>query len=79
MAYVFGIIIGWWYGKKIIVKKFQASEEKSLSSKFYISNNIYRREALKFTKSIVAMREIHFEEHLQLEVTGYGTLYHLHL
>ena len=34
LAYVFGIIIGWWYGKKIIVKKFQASEEKSLSSKF---------------------------------------------
>ena len=33
-TYIFGIVIGWWYGKKIIVKKFQASEEKSLSSKF---------------------------------------------
>ena len=49
-------------------------------TKTHFTNSIiYHREALKFTKSIVAMREIHFEEHLQLEVTGYGTLYHLHL
>ena len=23
LAYIFGILIGWWLGKKIIVKKFQ--------------------------------------------------------
>ncbi len=34
LAYIFGIIIGWWYGKKIIIKRFQVNEDKSLSSKF---------------------------------------------
>ena len=34
LAYIFGIVIGWWYGKKIIIKRFQVNEDKSLSSKF---------------------------------------------
>ena len=34
LAYIFGIIIGWWYGKKIIIKRFQVNEDKSLSSKY---------------------------------------------
>lgn len=28
LAYIFGILIGWWYGKKIIVKKFKIYENK---------------------------------------------------
>ena len=29
LAYIFGILLGWWYGKKIIIKKFKNSEKKS--------------------------------------------------
>ena len=32
LAYIFGILIGWWYGRKIIVKKF-ADENNSLNLK----------------------------------------------
>ena len=28
LAYIFGILIGWWYGKIIIIKKFQTFEKK---------------------------------------------------
>ena len=28
LAYIFGILIGWWYGKIIIIKKFQTLEKK---------------------------------------------------
>ncbi len=28
LAYVFGILFGWWYGKKLIIKKLQASHSK---------------------------------------------------
>ena len=28
LAYIFGILIGWWYGKIIIIKKFQTFKEK---------------------------------------------------
>ena len=28
LAYVAGIIIGWWLGKKIIIKRFQDKEKK---------------------------------------------------
>ena len=28
LAYIFGILIGWWYGKIIIIKKFQTYEKK---------------------------------------------------
>ncbi len=28
LAYIFGILIGWWYGKRIIVKRFERSKDK---------------------------------------------------
>ena len=28
LAYVFGILLGWWYGKKIILKKFKLFDKK---------------------------------------------------
>ena len=28
LAYIFGIIIGWWLGRKIILKKFKKSGQK---------------------------------------------------
>ena len=28
LAYIFGILFGWWYGKKIIIKRFQIIENK---------------------------------------------------
>ena len=27
LAYIFGILIGWWYGKKIILKKMEFTKE----------------------------------------------------
>ena len=32
LSYIFGILVGWWYGRKIIVKKF-AEENNSLNLK----------------------------------------------
>ena len=29
LAYIFGILLGWWYGKKIIIRKLKNSEKKS--------------------------------------------------
>ena len=29
LAYIFGILIGWWYGRKIIIKKFKILSEGS--------------------------------------------------
>ena len=29
LAYIFGILIGWWYGRKIIVKKFNILSDSS--------------------------------------------------
>ncbi len=34
LAYIFGILIGWWYGKKIIEKKFKSSDKTLL----YVKN-----------------------------------------
>ncbi len=34
LAYIFGILIGWWYGKKIIIKRFNAIGEKFKIKKF---------------------------------------------
>ena len=34
LAYIFGILIGWWYGKKIIFKKFKNIDNKSESKYF---------------------------------------------
>ena len=28
LAYIFGILLGWWYGKKIIIKKFKFKSDK---------------------------------------------------
>ena len=28
LAYIFGILFGWWYGKKIIIKRFQVTGNK---------------------------------------------------
>ena len=28
LAYIFGILIGWWYGKKIILRRFKISGKK---------------------------------------------------
>ena len=28
LAYIFGILIGWWYGKKIIIKNFKILKKK---------------------------------------------------
>ncbi len=28
LSYIFGILLGWWYGKKIIVKRFEITEKK---------------------------------------------------
>ena len=34
LAYIFGILIGWWYGKRIIVKKFENSVDKFYLKEF---------------------------------------------
>ena len=34
LAYIFGILIGWWYGKKIIIKKFQITNYRFNLSEF---------------------------------------------
>lgn len=34
LAYIFGILFGWWYGKKIILKKFKTQSEKSTLNEF---------------------------------------------
>ena len=34
LAYIFGILIGWWYGKRIIVKKFENSADKYYLKEF---------------------------------------------
>ena len=34
LAYIFGILIGWWYGKRIIVKKLENSVDKFYLKEF---------------------------------------------
>ena len=34
LAYIFGILIGWWLGKKIIIKKFQKADYKFYLKEF---------------------------------------------
>ena len=34
LAYVFGILLGWWYGKKIMIKKFNLIKDKFYVKEF---------------------------------------------
>ena len=34
LAYIFGILIGWWYGKKIIIRRFNGKNEISNLKEF---------------------------------------------
>ena len=34
LAYIFGILFGWWYGKKLIIKKFKVSQSKPDTNDF---------------------------------------------